>query len=82
MDGTVFLHIAAVFDDDLSPIAPDRGTGPDVTMSANINVPGHSRLGMNKRGFVNDGDYVIKRIDHRMNCSLIPASSRSDNRFP
>jgi hypothetical protein len=64
VDGTVFLHIAAVFNDDAAPVAPDSGTGPDIDIAADDDVAGDGRLRVNKSGRVNHWLEAFESIKH------------------
>ena len=59
MDRTILLHVAAVFNDDLSPIATDSSPGADVNIPANDDIAGNGSEGMHECGFVNNRDVSV-----------------------
>ena len=70
MNGAVLLHITPVFNDDLSPITPDGGAGPDVTILTNDHVTGNGCIRMNEGGFMNYRNEIVELINH--NRDLLP----------
>jgi hypothetical protein len=64
MNGTVLLHIAAVFENNASPIATKGGTRSDIAILSNDHIAGDGGKRVNKRGFVYHGLISFKCIDH------------------
>lgn len=60
MDGTIFLHIAAIVDDDLPPVSAKDCTGPNVHITTQGNIADDAGLGMDKGGGMNDRDESVK----------------------
>ena len=50
----IFLHVAAIFNNDLTPVATQGTTGADVHILTNDYITGNGCLRMNKRGWMND----------------------------
>ena len=63
MNGTIFLHIATVFNDDLSPIAAESCTRPDVTIFADDYIACNGSKRMNEAAFVDYGDMVVEFVN-------------------
>ena len=61
---TVFLNVAAVFNDDLSPIASDGGAGSDVHISADDHISRDVGLRVHIGRFVNDRLETVEFVDH------------------
>lgn len=64
MDGAVLLNVAAVFDDNLSPITPDGGSGRNIHIPADGHIAGHHRLRVNEGTFVDNRFVALKFVDH------------------
>jgi hypothetical protein len=54
VNGAVLLHIAAVFNYYLTPVATKGGAGTNVNVPANHNIAGYRGIGMNESAAVNN----------------------------
>jgi hypothetical protein len=54
MNGAVFLHIASVVNNDLSPVAAQGSTRADIDSSPDNHIPRYSRIRMNECGIMYD----------------------------
>ena len=64
VNGTAFLDITAIFNNDLTPIAPDSSTWSDINIPADSNITGNCSKRMNERRFVNYRYKALERIKH------------------
>ncbi len=55
MNGTIFLHIATVFNNNSTPIAANGSAGPHIHLFTNYNITCNSSLWMNKGRRMNNG---------------------------
>ena len=66
MNGTILLHVAAVLQNDLSPVAAQSGTWTDVTILSDGNSTGYDGLRMYKSGWMNDGFVAVEFVEHQI----------------
>src|ERR1700749_700310 len=64
MDRTVLLHITAIFNDDLPPVATDRSTRTNIYISSDNNIACNSCIRVNECAFVDDWLVAIEFVDH------------------
>jgi hypothetical protein len=70
VNGTIFLHIAAIFQHNTTPIAAQSCTGAYVTILANYYIAGNGRLRVYKRGRVYHRYKIPEFVKHdRLNAS-------------
>jgi hypothetical protein len=70
VDGTILLHIAAIFNNDGSPIATQGGAGAYITIFSDDDIAGNCRLWMHKGTGMYNGLYALEGIKH--NANLFP----------
>ena len=70
MDDTILLHVAAIFNDDLSPVATECSAGPDITIFPDDYISSYSRLLVNKTAFMNDGDIFFELVNQISDLSV------------
>jgi hypothetical protein len=61
---TVFLHVTAILDNDLSPVAPQGTAGPYIHVPADHHVAGNGCLWMNKGRFMDYRFYAVEFVKH------------------
>jgi len=64
MNGTVFLYVAPIFDDDFSPIPSQTTSRANVYVFANDYIASNSCLWMHKRRRMDYGDEAFELVDH------------------
>src|SRR5699024_113751 len=64
VDGTIFLDITTVSDDDLAPVAADGCPGRDVDIFADDHVAGYGRLWMYECTFAHNWFISVKFVNH------------------
>lgn len=63
MNDAIFLHVAAVFNDDLSPVATQNSTGANVNVFTDEHIASDIGLWMHKTRRFDHGDKPIEGID-------------------
>jgi len=64
MDGAIFLHVYAIFQNNFSPIAADGRAWAYVAIFADDDIARDGRQRMHETGFVDYRDVVFEGIDH------------------
>lgn len=64
MDGTVFLYIAAILNNDTAPVAPNSGTGSDIDIAADDDIAGDGRLGVDESRGMNHRPEAFESVKH------------------
>ena len=64
MYGTIFLYVAAIFDDDAAPVAPNGSAGPYIYVSSDDYITRDGCLWMNEGAFMRYRDEVFKGVKH------------------
>jgi hypothetical protein len=69
--GAVLLHIAAIGNNDLSPVATEGATRADVHVLSYNYITGYCRLGMHKGRSMHDRFNAIEFVKHKVRVLLV-----------